>query len=232
MSVREMVKGCQRCHLHTTCTSPVPLSGPTPCNLLVVGEAPGATEDKEGAPFVGSAGGMLRGLLKITGFNVEKEIAWCNVVSCRPPGNRNPKPDEIASCRINLEAQIMLANPRVILLAGGVALSALRPDMDKITQYRGRPLWIRVGQIAIPTFHPAAVLRKRVWQDQLEQDCRLARKWVKGKQQQVLDDWPGDCAICGLEGVVFDTMGVGYCKYHKHIEGKWQKIPVQERLLV
>lgn len=231
MSVREMVRNCHRCELRAGCKAPVPIDGPLPCNLLVVGEAPGAAEDSKGSPFVGMAGKTMRSMLWLAGFHVAREVAWCNVVSCRPPNNRDPHEDEIDACRVNFQAQVMLANPRVVLLTGKVALKSVRADLDGITQHRGRPLWLKSGQVAIPTFHPAAVLRRKQWEESLQEDCRLAKRWVEDSAAQARE-WPEDCAVCGLDVEVYDWMGVPYCKYHKHMNGLVLKRAKQERLAI
>ncbi len=222
MTVRSMVRSCTRCPLHRTCTAPVPMSGPTPANVLVVGEAPGSSEDTQGTPFVGSAGSMMRSCLAMAGIRPGVEVAWANAVSCRPPDNRDPEPDELDACRPNLLAQTYAVDPRAIVLAGKVAVSSLRPDLARfpVSQVRSRPMLIagtmtEPVQVAVATYHPAAALRKQSLSEAIEADLRLVRAWVRGSSTRAWDrDWDETCIACGLEAMVFDPMVVGYCKHH------------------
>lgn len=221
-ALAQVIRSCTKCPLHQSCTAPVPLSGPTPCNLLIVGEAPGQHEDERGTPFVGSAGNMLRSSLAMAGFQPNREVAYCNVVSCRPPGNRDPLDDEVDACRTNFLAQLYLANPIVVLLCGGVALRSIRPDLNQgITHHRGRAMKLQSGQVAIPTLHPAAVLRKSAWQAHLEADCKQAKDWIRGTPH-----WPDTCAVCGQEWEILDPMMVPYCRQHRHLAKGGNQFPV------
>jgi uracil-DNA glycosylase len=133
----------------------VPVSG-RPL-VVFVGEAPGATEDATGRPFVGRSGALLDQLLAEAGLD-RAETAVLNVVKCRPPGNRDPRPDEIASCRPYLESQLDLIEPRVVVTLGNFAARLLLETTDGITRLRGQVYPFRTG-VLIPTFHPAAALR-------------------------------------------------------------------------
>lgn len=126
---------------------------------MFVGEAPGAEEDRQGRPFVGPAGRLLDRLLAFAGFS-RAEVYITNVVKCRPPGNRLPRPEEAAACRPYLAEQVRLIRPQIIVCLGALAAQALVDCGARITRVRGQ--WFeRDGVRLLPTFHPAAVLRDR-----------------------------------------------------------------------
>lgn len=125
--------------------------------ILFIGEGPGAEEDQQGLPFVGRAGQLLTGLIHALGL-VREDVYITNVVKCRPPGNRNPEPDEIAACRPILKRQIELLDPVLIVTLGNVPLKALNPNALGITKERGRVF--QHGRWPVfPTFHPSFLLR-------------------------------------------------------------------------
>lgn len=156
--VRSDLGDCRRCNLCKGRSEIVFGVGDPDADLVVVGEAPGFHEDRQGEPFVGPAGQMLdRMLLNVLGLE-RREVYILNVVKCRPPENRNPLPDEIAACMPFLERQIEAIRPKVILVLGSVALKALFGADAGITRARGR--WIERGGVPVmPTFHPAYLLR-------------------------------------------------------------------------
>ncbi|MBA2482788.1 MAG: uracil-DNA glycosylase [Planctomycetes bacterium] len=162
---------CTRCTLCSTRTHAVPGEGhPTP-QLLFIGEGPGAEEDAQGRPFVGPAGQLLDRMIGAMGLT-RAEVFIANVVKCRPPGNRNPEPDEILACLPYLHRQIQVTKPTVICTLGNVPLRALfGADQPGITKVRGQRLsWH--GTTVIPTFHPSYLLRnesakKPCWEDLL-----------------------------------------------------------------
>jgi DNA polymerase len=125
--------------------------------LLFIGEGPGAEEDQQGLPFVGRAGQLLTGLIHALGL-VREDVYITNVVKCRPPGNRNPEPDEIAACRPILKRQIELLDPALIVTLGNVPLKALNPQAQGITKERGRVFQYERWRV-FPTFHPSFLLR-------------------------------------------------------------------------
>jgi uracil-DNA glycosylase family 4 len=126
--------------------------------LMLIGEAPGASEDAQGRPFVGRSGRLLDQLLHETGFNPEHDLYICNAVKCRPPGNRKPKRHELAACRPWLEQQIALVDPPLVGLLGATALAAVLEERRPITGLRGQ--WIeRDGRAWMPLFHPSYLLR-------------------------------------------------------------------------
>jgi len=149
---------CRACRLHESRTTVVFGSGSPRAGLLVVGEAPGRDEDLSGEPFVGRSGKLLDRLLLEEMGITRGDCYIANVVKCRPPENRNPLPDEVATCRHYLERQIELVSPSVILSLGNFASRALLGGSAGVTTLRGRTY--PVGDlVVVPTYHPAAALR-------------------------------------------------------------------------
>jgi DNA polymerase len=167
----ERVRGCDRCpELVATRTQTVFGVGPVGAEVVFVGEAPGADEDRQGEPFVGAAGQMLNRIIAACGFRRE-DIFICNILRCRPPGNRQPKPEEAANCREYLDRSIELVGPKVICCWGAVAAQNLLGTKVGITKLRGRFYDYRNIPV-LCTFHPAALLegrspekKKEVWDD-------------------------------------------------------------------
>ncbi len=149
---------CTRCPLAAGRTKVVFGVGDPAAGIVFVGEGPGAQEDLEGEPFVGRSGRFLDRLIAEEMGLTRERCYIANVVKCRPPGNRDPHPDEIASCRPYLEAQIELIDPAVVVTLGNFATKLLLGTTEGITRLRGRSYPYR-GGVLIPTFHPAAVLR-------------------------------------------------------------------------
>ncbi len=159
-ALRREVGACTRCPLHETRTQAVSGEGDPGARLMFVGEAPGYHEDKQGRPFVGAAGKTLDELLASIGF-AREQVFIANVLKCRPPGNRDPRPDEIAACRPYLEAQVALIRPVVICSLGNFATKLLSGDQSGITKVHGAPQIREVGGHRFhlyPIFHPAAAL--------------------------------------------------------------------------
>jgi uracil-DNA glycosylase len=164
---------CQKCRLARARTNVVFGSGDPQADLMFVGEAPGFHEDQQGLPFVGAAGQLLTQLLAGIG-RARDDVYICNVLKCRPPGNRDPMPDEIESCQPYLLQQIELIDPRVICTLGNFSTQLLLGRKIGISRVRGQRFEYR-GRLLIPTFHPAAVLhggRTGGAMVQLEQDFR------------------------------------------------------------
>jgi len=156
-AVRSEALGCTKCRLAEGRTQVVWADGNLDANLLFIGEGPGFHEDKHGLPFVGAAGQLLDRLLGEIGLD-RSQAAIVNVVKCRPPGNRDPLPDEIEACRPYLEAQLAHMQPDVIVTLGNFATQFILDQRIGITRARGRR-YDRRGATVIPTFHPAAALR-------------------------------------------------------------------------
>jgi len=159
-AVYEQAKHCTRCPLHQTRTTVVFGSGNADADLMFVGEAPGANEDKQGVPFVGQAGKLLNKLLGEIGLDRD-EVFICNTVKCRPPGNRDPHPNEIESCNEYLRRQVELIQPTVICTLGNFSTKLLRGDNTGISRLHGQAEERMIGARAIrlyPLYHPAAAL--------------------------------------------------------------------------
>ncbi len=167
--VREYIGDCRRCKLWPMRTNLVFGVGNPAAELMFVGEAPGADEDLRGEPFVGRAGQLLTDIIERGMGMPRSEVYICNVIKCRPPGNRNPEPDEVASCEPFLLRQIEIVRPRVIVGLGTFAVQALLKVKTPIGRLRGNWHELR-GIRMMPTFHPAYLLRnpadkRLVWQD-------------------------------------------------------------------
>jgi DNA polymerase len=168
--IREDIGDCMRCKLsglgrHTIVFG----TGHAQARLMFVGEAPGADEDAQGEPFVGKAGQLLTKIIEAIGFRRE-DVYIANVIKCRPPGNRNPEPDEVATCEPFLFRQIDIIKPRVIVALGTHAAHALLKVDTPISRLRGVVHEFRGGSKLVPTFHPAYLLRsperkRDVWED-------------------------------------------------------------------
>lgn len=165
----EIGPACTRCKLHTLGRTQVVFGTGNPAaNLMFVGEAPGADEDVQGEPFVGRAGQLLTRIIEAIGLQ-RSDVYIANIIKCRPPGNRNPEPDEVAACEPFLFRQVESVQPRVIVALGKFAAQSLLRTTDPITRLRGREFAYR-GATLIPTFHPAYLLRnpsakREVWED-------------------------------------------------------------------
>ena len=166
--VRRALGDCKRCKLCSGRKNLVFGVGSPKARLVFVGEGPGAEEDNQGIPFVGAAGQLLTKMIAAMGYSRD-EVYICNVVKCRPPGNRNPEPDEIEACQPFLEAQLNAIRPSVIIALGKFAAQTLARTDTPITRLRGQ--WREyVGIPLMPTFHPAYLLRnpaekKAAWAD-------------------------------------------------------------------
>ncbi len=167
-TIREEMGDCRRCTLCSTRTNIVFGTGNPHASLLFVGEGPGREEDLQGKPFVGRAGQLLTKMIAAMGFSRD-EVYIANIVKCRPPENRNPKPDEIAMCRPFLHQQIAAIRPKVVCALGTFSAQTLLSTEERISNLRGK-FHDLIGIKVLPTFHPAYLLRnpsqkKRVWED-------------------------------------------------------------------
>ena len=174
--IRADVEACHRCPLADGRTQTVFGDGNPDARVLIVGEAPGKNEDLQGIPFVGAVGKYLNELLAIAGLKRE-DVFIANVLKCRPPGNRNPKPDEVLACSPFLREQIRSIWPDVIVTLGNPATHFVLKTEIGITRLRGR--FHQTGHFTVmPTFHPAAALRNPAWQELLEEDFRMLGDWL------------------------------------------------------
>jgi DNA polymerase len=166
---------------------------------MLIGEAPGKNEDLQGEPFVGAAGQLLDELM--AGIGIHRSEAYiANVLKCRPPGNRDPKPDEIDACKGYLREQIRMIQPEVVVTLGNFATKLLVPTETGITRMRGQriPWWL--GATLIPTFHPAAALRGRPQvREQMEQDFAVVRTVLDQGGAASSDTSEPDQARLGLD---------------------------------
>lgn len=177
-TLQARVTGCRACALCETRHQTVFGVGNRNAGLMIIGEAPGVDEDREGEPFVGRAGRLLNLMLEAIGLTRE-QVFIANILKCRPPGNRDPRPDEIAQCEGYLRRQIALVGPRMILSVGRVSAQHLLGTDISVGRLRGR--WLELAPEAIPvrvTYHPAYLLRSpeqkaKAWQDLTEVARRL-----------------------------------------------------------
>ncbi len=168
-AIREDIGECTRCKLHTLGRQQVVFgAGSMTAEIMFVGEAPGADEDVQGVPFVGRAGQLLTKMIGAMGLRRD-DVYIANVLKCRPPGNRNPEPDEIQTCQPFLFRQIASIQPRVVIALGAFAARTLLVTEEPISRLRGRVFDFR-GAKLIPTFHPSFLLRspgnkREAWED-------------------------------------------------------------------
>jgi uracil-DNA glycosylase family 4 len=182
-ALRSEVLGCTRCPLHITRTQGVLGVGPSRADWLVIGEAPGAEEDRRGEPFVGAAGQLLDAMLRAIGLDRSTNVYIANVLKSRPPGNRDPKPEEVAACLPYLVRQIELLQPKIMLAVGRIAAQNLLATTVPLGRLRGQVH--RFGELNTPlvvTYHPAYLLRtpadkRKAWED---------LKFARGVYQQLM----------------------------------------------
>ncbi|MFN2398689.1 MAG: uracil-DNA glycosylase [Gemmatimonadaceae bacterium] len=171
--VAALIAGCRRCPLYATAKKPVPGEGSSAAKLMCIGEAPGAMEDETGRPFVGQAGQLLTKILAAINLSRD-DVFIANVLKHRPPGNRNPLPEEVEACRPYLARQIELIHPKVIVALGAFAAQTLLGTRLAIGKLRGEVHRYR-GIPVIVTYHPAALLRNPAWKRPTWEDVQLAR---------------------------------------------------------
>ena len=172
-----VAEACTRCRLAEGRTKVVFGSGHPTAELMFVGEGPGADEDRQGLPFVGAAGELLTRIIQAIEMTRE-EVYIANVVKCRPPGNRDPQPDEVAACRGYLDKQIALVRPRVLVALGKVAAQALLGNDAPIGRMRGQ--WHQVQGIpTMVTYHPAALLRNQALKRPTWEDMQQVRDFLR-----------------------------------------------------
>jgi len=174
-AVRADIGDCTRCKLHTQGRTQIVFGVGNPeADLMFVGEAPGGEEDIQGVPFVGRAGQLLTKIIEAIGLKRE-DVYIANVIKCRPPQNRNPEPDEVATCEPFLFQQIDIIKPKVIVALGKFGAQTLLRTLDPISRLRGRVFEYR-GSKLIPTFHPAYLLRNPSSKREVWEDMKLVRQ--------------------------------------------------------
>ncbi len=179
--LEQEVAGCTACGLHQTRTQTVFGVGDHGADWMFIGEGPGFEEDRKGEPFVGRAGKLLDRMLAAIGFD-RTRVYIANTVKCRPPENRNPRPEELAACNGYLQRQIALVRPRVIVALGGVAANTLLQSEAPVGKLRGRVY--RFGEAGVPlvvTYHPAYLLRAPQQKRAAWEDLQLAQRTVAGE---------------------------------------------------
>jgi uracil-DNA glycosylase len=167
--VEEQIRGCTYCDLCRTRTNAVPGDGNSSADIMFIGEAPGFHEDRQGLPFVGAAGKFLNEMLE--SINLDRSSVYItNIVKCRPPGNRDPLPDEIAACSGYIDRQIELIDPKVVVTLGRFSMSRWFPK-ERISRIHGKPK--RFGNITVvPMYHPAAALHQSSLRATIEADMQ------------------------------------------------------------
>jgi uracil-DNA glycosylase family 4 len=183
--IADHVAGCTRCALYKSAKHPVPGEGNASAELLCVGEAPGVNEDEQGRPIVGEAGELFTKILGAIQLS-RQDVYICNVLKHRPPGNRDPSPDEVVACQPYLLRQIELVRPRVILALGRSAAQTLLQTTTGISALRGRIHRFH-GVPLIVTYHPAALLRNESWKRPTWEDVKLARRILDASRSASAD---------------------------------------------
>lgn len=175
--IAAQIRECTRCPLHIGRTNAVPGEGVLDPLVMVVGEGPGAQEDAQGKPFVGNAGQYLDKWLAAIGLSRETNVFIANIVKCRPPGNRDPQPEESDACLPYLREQIELVRPRLILTLGRISMRILTGTTHGITRVHGTFYHFQ-GIPLVPTFHPSGVLRNPAWRRPVWEDLKSVRNWL------------------------------------------------------
>lgn len=172
--LKEKLNGCKACALCEGRTNIVFSDGSEKAKIMLIGEAPGADEDKTGTPFVGRAGKLLNEFLEKAGINRKEELYIANTVKCRPPENRKPLPAEKIACQGNLKAQIDVVKPKVIILCGATAMESFVKDKKlTITKARGQVFEFENGIKLVPVFHPSYLLRQHSTEPNSPRDLML-----------------------------------------------------------
>jgi DNA polymerase len=178
-ALKATVKNCTACGLRAGCTQTVFGVGDESADWMLVGEAPGAEEDRLGEPFVGQAGKLLDNMLAAIGLARGENVYIANVLKCRPPGNRNPEPEEVAKCSPHLARQIALIRPKLILAMGRFAAQTLLGTDATIGSLRGRVHQYQ-GVPLVVTYHPAYLLRNLPDKAKAWQDLLFAKRMIAG----------------------------------------------------
>jgi DNA polymerase len=189
--IAEEVTICQKCELHHSRSKGVPGEGPPQAEIMFIGEGPGFHENMQGRPFVGAAGDLLVELLDKIGMK-RQDVYITNVVKCRPPGNRDPQPEELAACDPYLERQLQAINPKVIVTLGRYSMAKFIPNA-KISAIHGKPIKYQ-GMLVVPFFHPAAALHRPSLRPTIEQDFSSLPELIKNAERApaAIQEDPGE----------------------------------------
>lgn len=169
IEIAAQVRRCEDCQLHFSRKLSVPGEGPSNSEVMFIGEGPGFHENEQGRPFVGQAGKFLDELLAVAGFQ-RQQVFIANVVKCRPPGNRDPLPEELAACAAYLDRQIEALNPSVIVTLGRFSMAKYLPSA-RISEVHGKTFWVH-ERLIVPMFHPAAALHQPSLKNSIIEDFR------------------------------------------------------------
>ena len=180
IKIADAVSSCKKCDLCHAREKGVPGEGPPDAEIMFIGEGPGFHENMQGRPFVGAAGNLLVELLGAIGMNRE-QVFITNVVKCRPPGNRDPQPEELQACNPYLEKQIQIINPKVIVTLGRFSMARFIPQA-KISEVHGQPVKVN-GMLVVPFFHPAAALHRPSLRPVVEEDFAKLPDLIRNAQQ-------------------------------------------------
>ncbi|MEJ5201213.1 MAG: uracil-DNA glycosylase [Anaerolineales bacterium] len=178
--IARQVVVCTRCMLHHSRKNGVPGEGPANAEIMLIGEGPGFYENEQGRPFVGAAGKYLDELLQKAGLR-RSDVFITNVVKCRPPGNRDPLPEELAACSDFLERQIEVINPRIIITLGRYSMARFFPNV-RISDVHGQARWVR-GRMVIAMYHPAAALHQPSLKLAVERDFARLADYIQQARQ-------------------------------------------------
>jgi len=174
--------GCTQCSLSKGRTRVVPGEGPENAEVMFIGEAPGQNEDRQGRPFVGAAGQFLEELIGLAGLQ-RKDVYICNIIKCRPPGNRDPLPAEIQACSSWLDQQIRLVQPKTIVTLGRFSMARWFPGQS-ISRIHGQPA--QHGDVTVyPMYHPAAALHQAALKETIQNDMRALGRLLHGTPEPV-----------------------------------------------
>lgn len=192
-SIAQEVAVCEACQLHFSRKNAVPGEGPAAAEIMFIGEGPGFHENEQGRPFVGAAGKFLETLLETIGLSRE-QVFIGNVVKCRPPGNRDPEPQEIEACAPYLERQIAAINPKVIVTLGRFSMARYFPG-ERISRIHGQARIVG-GRLVVPMYHPAAALHQPKLRSTIEEDFSRLPELIASKSP---DQPPGEAPEPGPE---------------------------------
>jgi len=178
--IADAISNCKKCDLWHSRDKGVPGEGPIDAEIMFIGEGPGFHENMQGRPFVGAAGDLLIELLSAIGMTRE-QVFITNVVKCRPPGNRDPLPEELEACNPYLEKQLQIINPKVIVTLGRYSMARFIPQA-KISEIHGQPVNVK-GMLIVPFFHPAAALHRPSLRPAVEEDFAKLPDLIRNAQQ-------------------------------------------------